>query len=56
MFEQLGTRREGLDLGLAISKTVVEMHRGTIRASSDGSQKGALFVIDLAAANDKLAA
>lgn len=55
-FEQLGTRREGLGLGLAISKAVVEMHRGKIRALSDGPQKGASFVIELAATNGKLAA
>jgi two-component system CheB/CheR fusion protein len=46
-FEQGGTRREGLGLGLAISKAIVEMHRGSIRAFSDGPGKGAKFVIDL---------
>lgn len=46
-FEQGGTRREGLGLGLAISKAIVEMHRGSIRAFSDGPGKGARFVIDL---------
>jgi signal transduction histidine kinase len=39
--------REGLGLGLAISKAIVEMHAGTIRARSDGPGKGATFVIDL---------
>jgi CheY-like chemotaxis protein len=33
-------------LGLAISRMVVEMHEGTIRAASAGSGKGASFVID----------
>jgi signal transduction histidine kinase len=46
-FEQGGTRREGLGLGLAISKAIVEMHRGSIRAFSEGPGKGAKFVIDL---------
>jgi two-component system, chemotaxis family, CheB/CheR fusion protein len=46
-FEQADSRREGLGLGLAISKAIVEMHRGTIRARSEGPGKGATFVIDL---------
>jgi len=46
-FEQADSRREGLGLGLAISKAIVEMHRGTIRAHSEGQGKGATFVIDL---------
>jgi two-component system CheB/CheR fusion protein len=46
-FEQGGTRKEGLGLGLAISKAIVEMHQGSIRAFSDGPGKGSKFVIDL---------
>lgn len=46
-FEQGGTRKEGLGLGLAISKAIVEMHRGSIRAFSEGPGKGSKFVIDL---------
>src|SRR5437867_924184 len=46
-FEQADSRREGLGLGLAISKAIVEMHQGTIRARSEGPGKGATFVIDL---------
>ena len=46
-FEQLGSRREGLGLGLAISKAIVEMHRGSIRARSEGLGKGATFAITL---------
>jgi two-component system CheB/CheR fusion protein len=46
-FEQADSRREGLGLGLAISKAIVEMHGGTIRAHSEGQGKGATFVIDL---------
>ena len=51
-FEQIGPRREGLGLGLAISNAIVEMHRGSIRAFSGGSGKGTKFVIDLATAQD----
>ncbi|MEY2561741.1 MAG: hypothetical protein QOG51_2156, partial [Verrucomicrobiota bacterium] len=46
-FEQAGTRREGLGLGLAISRAIVEMHHGSIHAFSAGPGKGAKFVIDL---------
>ncbi len=46
-FEQVASRGEGLGLGLAISKAVVEMHGGSIRASSPGPGKGATFSIAL---------
>ena len=46
-FEQLEMRREGLGLGLAISKAIVEMHGGSIRAQSQGSGKGATFSVTL---------
>jgi PAS domain S-box-containing protein len=46
-FEQVDSRREGLGLGLAISKAIVEMHKGTIHAHSVGLGKGATLVIDL---------
>src|SRR5438477_2256412 len=46
-FEQLGTQHEGLGLGLAISKAIIEMHRGSISAQSEGPDKGATFIVAL---------
>ena len=46
-FEQIDSHREGLGLGLAISKAIIEMHNGSVRARSAGLGKGATFVIDL---------
>ena len=37
----------GLGLGLAISKQLIEMHGGTIRASSPGEGRGATFFVEL---------
>jgi PAS domain S-box-containing protein len=37
----------GLGLGLAISKALVELHEGTIRAESTGPGRGATFLIEL---------
>ena len=50
-FEQgdpdMAQRYGGMGLGLAISKAVIELHRGTITARSDGPGKGAVFTITL---------
>jgi signal transduction histidine kinase/ActR/RegA family two-component response regulator len=45
-FEQGGrTQLGGLGLGLAISKTLVQAHKGTITAQSAGRNKGATFTL-----------
>jgi CheY-like chemotaxis protein/two-component sensor histidine kinase len=45
-FEQASrTKLGGLGLGLAISKTLVEAHKGTILAESDGRDRGATFTV-----------
>jgi PAS domain S-box-containing protein len=50
-FEQGGIRvtRQfgGLGLGLAISKSLVELHRGSIRAESAGPGQGSTFIVEL---------
>ena len=40
-------KHRGLGLGLSIVKNLVEMHGGTVRASSPGEGKGATFTIQL---------
>ncbi|MEU6253934.1 ATP-binding protein [Streptomyces sp. NPDC047043] len=42
---------EGLGLGLAVARTVVELHGGTICAHSDGPGKGASFTVLLPTAD-----
>jgi PAS domain S-box-containing protein len=37
----------GLGLGLSIVKTLVELHGGSIRAESEGKDKGATFIVTL---------
>ncbi len=48
--EKTITRRfGGLGLGLAISRTIVDLHGGTLTASSQGRNMGATFTLDLEA-------
>jgi PAS domain S-box-containing protein len=39
--------QEGLGLGLAIVRRIVELHDGTVRAESAGIGRGATFIVDL---------
>ncbi len=51
MFEQGGAevaqRSGGLGLGLTISRTLVERHGGRLTASSEGTNRGATFTLEL---------
>lgn len=49
-----GTKRKmgGLGLGLSIVRSLVEAHKGSVRAYSEGPGKGALFVVRLPALLD----
>lgn len=46
-FSQIECRKGGLGLGLAISRQLLELHRGSIRAESDGPGRGSTFVVEL---------
>ena len=52
-FEQVGEPREGLGLGLAISKAIVDVHGGRIHAESAGPGRGANFIVELPTAAAK---
>jgi len=50
--DSVTTRRQtGLGLGMAITKHLVELHGGTIRAESEGEGQGATFVLRLPVSN-----
>jgi len=46
-FEQVDSRQEGLGLGLAIAKAIIELHGGTIHVCSEDLGRGATFAINL---------
>ncbi|TXT66938.1 MAG: putative Histidine kinase [Promethearchaeota archaeon] len=45
--EQAKIITEGSGLGLYLSKEIIELHGGTIRAESEGRNKGAAFIVEL---------
>jgi signal transduction histidine kinase len=45
-----GARAAGMGVGLAVVRSVIEAHDGTITASSDGPGKGSMFTVQLPAA------
>jgi CheY-like chemotaxis protein len=51
LFAQSATRvrgyQGGLGIGLAIARRLIEMHRGTLVARSEGAQRGSEFIITL---------
>jgi signal transduction histidine kinase len=51
-FKQGPPRSEGLGLGLAISKAIMELHGGKISAASTGKGQGATFRIEIKTVQD----
>lgn len=49
-----GATRGGAGLGLALAKTTIEAHGGTIRAHSDGEGKGSTFRVTLPQGKEKM--
>jgi PAS domain S-box-containing protein len=45
--ESITRRFGGLGLGLTISKALAEMHGGTLTAASEGTDRGATFILEL---------
>jgi PAS domain S-box-containing protein len=57
-FEQadctIAQRFGGLGLGLAISKSLIDMHGGKLRAASQGSNRGCTFTVEMLATDERV--
>jgi CheY-like chemotaxis protein/two-component sensor histidine kinase len=51
LFTQVGSALDrsqgGLGIGLSLARRLVELHGGSIRAESEGEQRGSTFIVDL---------
>jgi signal transduction histidine kinase len=45
--DSLGRSKGGLGIGLNLVRRLVELHGGTVRASSAGENRGSEFIIEL---------
>jgi signal transduction histidine kinase/ActR/RegA family two-component response regulator len=53
---QAGKKDDGMGIGLWLAKHLVEMHGGSIRAKSDGTEKGTEVIVELACITGRAAA
>jgi len=54
--DERARRHGGLGLGLAIVRSIVDLHEGTVRAESDGEGRGATFAVELPLPGEEVAA